>query len=340
MTTASKRGKARVGAAASGAFQAQDPRGGPKTTVVERLGSSASVKAIPSLVERALQTAHEDHRGVRVIIVVEPGSVRGAIDIEQIISNEPTSADVDVEKALLGLLLFDNGSLDLIMGQVASTDFREPLHRRLFTAIEAATRRGILVEPTSLAEQFGSDSDLKEVGGILYLADLVNRAPKTSTASIHAKTIRDVASRMHDIRRTTDEDDLQVALGEARARGAGRAAEILAGPAMLGADDFAALIGVTREAVRQKMMRREVLGLQGAKRGVRYPAWQVREDGDLLPELPQLFRILGDSSWAVYRFLTQPTSAFKGAAPLEFLRAGAAARVLQAAEGVARGDFG
>ncbi|SMF52358.1 Protein of unknown function [Tistlia consotensis] len=135
-------------------------------------------------------------------------------------------------------------------------------------------------------------------------------------------------------------DELDQALAEARARGAARAAEILAGPDMLSADDFARLIGVTREAVRQKATRREALGLQGAKRGVRYPAWQVTRDGGLLPELPRLFAVLGDSPWAVYRFLVQPHPAFKGASPLETLRAGAAKLVLEAAEGVARGDFG
>lgn len=135
-------------------------------------------------------------------------------------------------------------------------------------------------------------------------------------------------------------DDLELALAEARTRGAARAAQILTSPDMLSADAFADLIGVTREAVRQKAMRREALGLQGAKRGVRYPAWQVTRDGGLLPELPLLFARLGDSPWSVYRFLTQPSAAFKGAPPLETLRAGKVKPVLEAAEGVARGDFG
>ncbi|MEO8926259.1 MAG: hypothetical protein ABI306_03765 [Caulobacteraceae bacterium] len=143
-----------------------------------------------------------------------------------------------------------------------------------------------------------------------------------------------------DVEATAVGDDLDDAIAEARTRGAARAAEILASPEMLSADDFARLIGVTREAVRQKAMRREALGLQGAKRGVRYPAWQVTRDGGLLPELPRLFAVLGDSPWTVYRFLTQSSPAFKGAPPLEGLRAGAMEPVLEAAEGIARGDFG
>lgn len=143
-----------------------------------------------------------------------------------------------------------------------------------------------------------------------------------------------------DVEALGPRDDLDAALSEAHARGAARATEILGGSDMLGADDFARLIGVTREAVRQKLMRREIVGLQGAKRGVRYPAWQVTRDGALLPGLPQLFAILGDSPWAMYRFLTQPNPAFKGKPPLDSLRAGEAAPVIAAAEAHAQGDFG
>jgi len=135
-------------------------------------------------------------------------------------------------------------------------------------------------------------------------------------------------------------DDLDLAFSEAHARGAARATEILTGPDMLGADDFARLIGMTREAVRQKLARREILGLQGAKRGVRYPAWQVTRDGALLPSLPHISAILGDSPWVTYRFLTQSNPAFKGKPPLDSLRAGEVAEVIAAAEANANGDFG
>jgi hypothetical protein len=40
---------------------------------------------------------------------------------------------------------------------------------------------------------------------------------------------------------------------------------------MLSAAEFAKLIGVSREAVRGKHQQYEVLGLKGAKRGLRFP---------------------------------------------------------------------
>jgi len=67
----------------------------------------------------------------------------------------------------------------------------------------------------------------------------------------------------------------------------------LAGREMLSASASAKLIGVSREAVRRKHQRYEVLGLKGAKRGLRFPKWQVTPNSGLLPELPKLFDMLG-----------------------------------------------
>jgi hypothetical protein len=66
----------------------------------------------------------------------------------------------------------------------------------------------------------------------------------------------------------------------------------------------------------------------------------VTDDGGLLPELPKVFELMGDSPWAVFRFLTQPSPALDGARPKDRLRGGKIAEVLDLAESQARGDFG
>ena len=74
---------------------------------------------------------------------------------------------------------------------------------------------------------------------------------------------------------------------------------------MLSADDFAALIGTSRVTVNAKRQNHQILGLDGAKRGYRFPAWQLDENGKPFAALPDLFDRLGDSPWAVYRFLVE-----------------------------------
>jgi hypothetical protein len=130
-------------------------------------------------------------------------------------------------------------------------------------------------------------------------------------------------------------DDLDAAISEARERGVNRAAQILAGREMLSVAEFAKFIGVSREAVRAKHQRREVLGLQAAKRGLRFPKWQVTSNGGLLPGLPQLFNLLGGDSWTVYRFLIQHHPELEDATALSALQRGKVDKVLAAAENTA-----
>jgi hypothetical protein len=128
---------------------------------------------------------------------------------------------------------------------------------------------------------------------------------------------------------------LNAALAEARERGVSRAVEILSGREMLSTAEFAKFIGVSREAVRGKHQRREVLGLHGAKRGLRFPKWQVTPNGKLLPGLPKLFKLLGGDSWTVYRFLIQHHPALGGDTALSALLRGKVDKVLGVAENTA-----
>jgi ribulose kinase len=105
---------------------------------------------------------------------------------------------------------------------------------------------------------------------------------------------------------------------------------------MLSAEKFAELIGTSRVTVNAKRQNHQVLGLEGAKRGFRFPAWQVGEDGKPFSALPELFDHLGGSSWAVYRFLLQHHPELDGLTGREALYQGRMAEVLEVAESVVR----
>ena len=136
---------------------------------------------------------------------------------------------------------------------------------------------------------------------------------------------------------TADERDR--AFAAARARGRTRAAEILSRDDMLSADEMAERLGISRVTVNARRQRNELLGLEGSRRGFRFPEWQVDDDGAPIQIMPRLFELLGPTPWGVYRFLTERQDALNGATALDVLRRGEGDRVLDAAEGVARGDF-
>lgn len=137
----------------------------------------------------------------------------------------------------------------------------------------------------------------------------------------------------------SEEEAREQAFARARERGRIRAAEILSGAGMLTADAMAERLGVSRVTVNARRQRHELLGLDGAKRGFRFPDWQVDEDGNAIQVLPRLFELLGPSPWGVYRFLTQRHDALNGETARDALQRGQAEKVLDAAESLARGDF-
>jgi hypothetical protein len=151
------------------------------------------------------------------------------------------------------------------------------------------------------------------------------------------KITRDGKSASRDLEPKRDLD-LENALTAARERGRNRVAEILRGNDMLNADAFAALLGTSRVTVSAKRRTRQVLGLEGAKRGFRFPKWQLGQNGKPFSALPELFDRLGDDAWAVYRFLVQRHPELDGLTGREALHQGKAKQALEAAESVARGS--
>jgi hypothetical protein len=129
------------------------------------------------------------------------------------------------------------------------------------------------------------------------------------------------------------------ALRTARARGAAVQEELLADPEMLNTAGMAERLGMSEEGVRLKRKRHEILGLEFARRGIRYPGWQVLPNRQLLPALPRLFAILGDDPWRLFRFLQQHHAELDGRRALEALQHGRVEAVLAAAENAASGAF-
>jgi replicative DNA helicase len=109
-------------------------------------------------------------------------------------------ANIEAEQALLGALLYDNGAYERLNDALQAAHFYEPFHGRLFAAIEANIRRGQLADPTLLAGQFERDAAFQELGGVRYLADLVDRAPPAARAADYGRAIYDLALRRDLIR--------------------------------------------------------------------------------------------------------------------------------------------
>ena len=171
-------------------------------------------------------------------------------------------------------------------------------------------------------------------------ADAVEKAHKTGQAFIISYRVTP-DGQLEAVTAAEKPEALPLDAAIARAKGqrAAKAAEILKGSDMLTARDFGPLIGASHETVNLKRKRHEVLGLEGATRGVRYPRWQVTEAGLPVPGLAKLFEALGAQPWTVYRFLRAAHAELGGRTALDALKAGQVEAVLGVAENQAAGAF-
>ena len=126
-----------------------------------------------------------------------------ALDLRPVHSDTPLAhapSNIEAEQALLGALLYDNAAYERLSDRLQARHFYEPFHQRLFAALESHIRKGQLAEPILLADEFKRDPAFEELGGLRYLADLVDRAPPAANAADYARAIYDLALRRDLIR--------------------------------------------------------------------------------------------------------------------------------------------
>lgn len=98
------------------------------------------------------------------------------------------------------------------------------------------------------------------------------------------------------------------------------------------------ILGLTRQAVHQRYKAGKLLGLETGRHGLAYPVWQF-DEGGVVPGLEETLSALGDASpWMQARFLLSRNVRLEDQAPIDALREGRTAEVLDAA--AAHGEHG
>lgn len=144
-------------------------------------------------------------------------------EIQRHITGATAPAAIEAEKALLGIALSNADALDLIEG-LTPEHFYEPLHGRLWGAIQSRYASGSLADTAILDGLFVQDEAYRTKGGLTYLDALVALAPGAARAEAYAAEIRDTAARRAIMRLANDIADKAAGVEEEEAG----AAEILA----------------------------------------------------------------------------------------------------------------
>ncbi|HSQ99723.1 MAG TPA: DnaB-like helicase N-terminal domain-containing protein, partial [Sphingomicrobium sp.] len=108
-------------------------------------------------------------------------------------STQVLPQNVEAEAALLGALMVDNRLVEDIQLKLKPHHFFEPLHGRIYEAILKMTDANRVANPVTLRPLFESDQNIKEVGGVAYLAQLTGSGAAVIGARDFAEQIYDLA---------------------------------------------------------------------------------------------------------------------------------------------------
>ena len=131
-----------------------------------------------------------------------------APDLNVVSLNERLESDIphdaDAEQALLGALLYDNEIYHRVSSIVKPQHFYIGANEKIFEVIAKLIEQGKLADAIILKNRFSKDSMLDDIGGVEYLALLLDNAPPGTTAPEYAKLVFDLAMRRELIRLSDD----------------------------------------------------------------------------------------------------------------------------------------
>lgn len=119
-------------------------------------------------------------------------SMIAAPEVPEVPYRQPP-CNIEAEQALLGALLVNNEALQHIGDQLRAEHFFEPLHVRIFEAIQKFHDKGLIANPITLKHYFDQDAALADIGGGAYLAKLAAAAITVINIGDYSQTIYDLA---------------------------------------------------------------------------------------------------------------------------------------------------
>src|ERR687885_2249144 len=103
--------------------------------------------------------------------------------------------NLQAEQALLGALLANNKAYERVSEFLAPEHFADPLHGRIFKAIQRRIEAGQLADVVTLRPEFEHSGLLDEVGGPAYLAQLLSAMVGVINAGEYGRVIFDAHLR-------------------------------------------------------------------------------------------------------------------------------------------------
>jgi replicative DNA helicase len=100
---------------------------------------------------------------------------------------------LEAEKTVLGGILVNNESLNVVLSIITPEDFYKEPHQKIIERISALVDKGLPVDLLSLSEEMQRAGLLEEAGGMAYLSSLMDGVPKSPNVEYYAQIIKEKA---------------------------------------------------------------------------------------------------------------------------------------------------
>ena len=101
--------------------------------------------------------------------------------------------NIDAEQSILGSILLDNQALNSALEILEAKDFYSEAHRRIFNATIELYDRNEPTDLITLTNILKNKKQLDAVGGMAYLASLVDNVPSAANVGHYAKIVKEKA---------------------------------------------------------------------------------------------------------------------------------------------------
>lgn len=100
---------------------------------------------------------------------------------------------IEAEQSILGGLLLDNSKWDVVGDKVIEEDFYRHDHRLIYRSIARLANAGNPADVVTVAEELERQNELENAGGMVYLAELVEKTPSATNVRAYADIVHERA---------------------------------------------------------------------------------------------------------------------------------------------------
>ncbi len=101
--------------------------------------------------------------------------------------------NMEAEQSVLGGILLENQALNNVLEILAGNDFYSEGHRKIFDAITDLSERGEPSDLVTLSSLLKDRKQIDQVGGMAYLASLVDSVPSAANIAYYARIVKEKA---------------------------------------------------------------------------------------------------------------------------------------------------